>query len=465
MLAGIAEHDTGVVLSRRAFLGGALLLTVPVTVGWRDVRRLPVPRSALVTRWDRDPFALGAYSALPVGADPSARRVLATTLIGGRIALAGEYADASYPSTVPGALRSGREAAGRLLARSPGPVVAVVGAGIAGLAAARALTDAGADVLVLEATDRIGGRVRTDRTWGPPVELGAAWLHGASRNPMTSLVRAAGLGTVPCDYDDAVVRSTSTGRRDPQARAAQDRLASFVGVLEERTPPRSSLRAWLTANGWSGTGSAARFAEQTLIAQEFGRDPDGLAAAAITEGASLVGGDDFVSGGYDRVADLLAAGVDVRRATPVDLVSSDGSGVSIRLESGAQVRADACVVAVPIALLMAGRPRLPDAPARLRTAARSLATGDLEKVVLRYAEPWWRSAGDDVRVIGIAGARWSEWYDISDVVGEPVLVGFSGGPAARRRPATDAGCVAEATAELAAAYAVLPGRGAPIVER
>lgn len=384
-------------------------------------------------------------------------------MIGGRIVLAGEFCDSWYPSTVPGALRSGREAAGRLLARSPGSVVAVVGAGIAGLSAARALTDAGADVLVLEATDRIGGRVRTDRTWGAPVELGAAWLHGVGRNPMTSLVRSAGLGTVPCDYDDAVVRSTRTGTRDPGAGDAQVRLASLVGVLEERMPPGTTLRSWLTTSGWSGSGADERFAEQTLIAQEFGRDPDRLAAAAITEGATLLGGDSFVSGGYDRVADLLGAGVDVRRRSPVDLVSVDGSGVRIRLESGPEVRADACVVAVPLALLMAGRPRVPDAPPAVRAAARSLATGDLEKVVLRYAEPWWRTAGDEVRVIGVAGARWSEWYDISDVVGEPVLVGFCGGTAARRRPASDAGCVAEATAELAAAYAGPRARPAPIV--
>jgi hypothetical protein len=282
---------------------------------------------------------------------------------------------------------------------------------------------------------------------------------------MSGLVRAAGLGLVPCDYDDAAVRSARTGRRDPAAAAAQDRLVSMVGVLEERTPPAVSLRAWLSSRGWSGSGEAARFAEQTLIAQEFGRDPAGLAAAAITEGAALVGGDAFVSGGYDRVADMLGSGIDVRRRSPVDRVSVEGAGVAIRLESGAQVQADACVLAVPLALLMSGRPTVPDAPARVRAAARSLSTGDLEKVVLRYAEPWWRSAGDDVRVIGIAGARWSEWYDVSDVVGEPVLVGFCGGAAARRRPVTDAGCVAEATADLAAAYGGLDARRAPIVER
>lgn len=441
-------------LSRRTFLGGSLLLAVAATAGWREVRGLPPVRSGLVTRWDRDPFALGAYSALPVGASPQARRVLATTLIGGRVVLAGEYCDAAYPSTVPGALRSGREAAGRLMARAPGPGVVVVGAGVAGLAAARALADAGADVTVLEASARLGGRVRTDRSWGVPVELGAAWLHGVRRNPMTTLVAEAGLGQVPCDYDDAVVRSARTGRRDPAASGAQSRLESILAVLEQQAPPSLPLAGWLALNGWSGAGGSARFAEQTLLAQEFGLDPARLASASITEGANLIGGDSFVSGGYDRVADLLAQGLEIRRSSPVLAVdATSGDSVRITVEGGVEVRADAAVVAVPLALLRAGRPMLPGAPAAARAAARSLATGNLEKVVLRYDEPWWREAGDDVRVIGIAGARWSEWYDLTDVTGEPTLAGFSGGSAARSRPASDAACIAEASADLAAAYA------------
>jgi monoamine oxidase len=225
-------------------------------------------------------------------------------------------------------------------------------------------------------------------------------------------------------------------------------------VLEQQAPPSVSLDDWLARSGWSGVGVSARFAEQTMLAQEFGLDPARLASASITEGATLIGGDSFVSGGYDRVADLLAEGLEVRRSSPVRSVdATGGDSVRISVEGGVEVRADAAVVAVPLALLHAGRPTVPGAPGAARAAARSLATGNLEKVVLRYDEPWWRAAGDDVRVIGIAGARWSEWYDLTDVTGEPTLAGFSGGSAARARPASDAACIAEASADLAAAYA------------
>ena len=68
--------------------------------------------------------------------------------------------------------------------------VAVIGAGMAGLACARRLAGAGFATVVLEARDRIGGRIRTDRRWSDlPVDLGASWIHGVSGNPVVDLAR------------------------------------------------------------------------------------------------------------------------------------------------------------------------------------------------------------------------------------------------------------------------------------
>ena len=100
-------------------------------------------------------------------------------------------------------------------------------------------------------------------------------------------------------------------------------------------------------------------------------------------------------------------------------------------------------------------------PANVRSALRSLSTGSLEKVVLRYDEQWW---GPE-QVIGVVGGgvpgapagslaalRWTEYYSLTKLVGFPALVGFSGGQAARTRPTSDAACVSEVTAALAAAF-------------
>ena len=63
----------------------------------------------------------------------------------------------------------------------------VVGAGMSGLSAATHLQRAGMEVVVLEARDRIGGRIHTDRSWGTPVDLGAGWIHGEKGSPLPAL--------------------------------------------------------------------------------------------------------------------------------------------------------------------------------------------------------------------------------------------------------------------------------------
>ena len=118
-----------------------------------------------MTRWKDDPWARGAYAALPAGVAPKVRWTIAEQLIRGRVAVAGEFTDWRHPGTVQGALRSGRLAA-KLLDEDGvgvnGRRALVIGAGVSGLEAATRLAARGADVTVLEARDRVGGRIRTD---------------------------------------------------------------------------------------------------------------------------------------------------------------------------------------------------------------------------------------------------------------------------------------------------------------
>jgi hypothetical protein len=120
------------------------------------------------------------------------------------------------------------------------------------------------------------------------------------------------------------------------------------------------------------------------------------------------------------------------------------------------------VVAVPLALLQRGMPRIEPLPAPLRRAISALRTGVLEKVILRYDEEWW----EDVDMIGVIGGgaagapsgslaalRWTEFFPLTQALGFPALAGFSAGAAALARPRSVEGCGREAVAMLAAAYA------------
>jgi polyamine oxidase len=87
--------------------------------------------------------------------------------------------------------------------------VIIIGAGMAGLSAARKLVDAGKTVTIIEARDRIGGRIHTDQTLGFAAELGAGWIHGISGNPLMDLANASGTKGAVFDYNDVAILAGS----------------------------------------------------------------------------------------------------------------------------------------------------------------------------------------------------------------------------------------------------------------
>lgn len=417
----------------------------------------PAPIDAIVTRWDTDPWSRGSYSALPVGSRPELREVFADTLIGGRCALAGEYTSIEYPATTHGALRSGQRAAQSLLEERDPRTAIVIGAGIAGAAAARTLADAGVRVKVLEARGRIGGRLHDDARWGQPIELGAAWIHGVRGNPVVPLAEGSGLALVPCDYDDDSIHALETHAPYAPAQLALDRLDTLIGRLEDGTgvPRRQSTQGWLRAQGWGRTAVHA-WAQEVAIVQEYGLDAAALSARAPGEGLWLRGGDALVRGGYVKTVATLLDDLDLRLNQSVGSVGVESTGV-VTITSTARFTSDVVVVAVPLALLQSGSPTITPMPARMRAALGGLATGNLEKVVLRFAEQWWPTT----RMLGVvdtqratpASLRWTEFVSMTDLVGMPVVVAFAGGSAATSRPADDAACAAEAYAMLAGGFA------------
>lgn len=444
-------------ISRRSFLGAAVALAAlgsgPLTA--RGGQRVPArPIRGLVTRWDVDPWSLGSYSALPVGTSPGVRAALAEAIVGDGLVFAGEHASTSHPATVQGACLSGRHAARRLLedyGDIDGDAVVVIGAGVAGLAAAGALQRAGAAVTVLEARDRIGGRVCTDTSWGVPIELGAAWVHGVRGNPITPLVRSGGSTLVPTDYGDELVHDLA-GHEVSGVGAAQARVERAMGLMASRAfPIATSAQDVLRSSGVRGT-PLDRWAIETALTQEYGLGPSALGAAALYEGETQVGGDALVKGGYAVVPQQLARGLAIRLRTPVRAVAARRTGgFAVSTRSGEVLAADAVVVAVPLSILQRRAVEITPLPPGVRRAIDGLAMGSLEKVILQYPERFW----PDAQVLGVVGGqarRWAEWYDLTSLLGAPTVVGFSAAAAAAARPRTDSACIVEAAGVFAAAF-------------
>ncbi len=379
-----------------------------------------------ITRWRADPWARGAYSYLAPGTSSTTRRTLAQP-VDARIFFAGEATDLDHPATVHGALASGLRAAAEVLATAPpGPVV-VVGAGVAGLGAARDLVAAGRPVVVLEARDRIGGRVWSVDMGDAVVDLGGSWLHGLRDNPLTRITESLGIELVPTDYEDALLFD-SNGAPVPWVRLG-DQYEAVEELLDGSRSTRSMAPAveQLRSNF---SGDNRRFLEYVLASEIdhwFAAGPEDLAFAGVHEGSWSRGGDAVPRTSYRPIIDWLATDLDVRSEQPVRKIQLSPQGVTVTSEQD-EHRGGAVVVTVPLGVLQAGTIQFqPALPTPKSAAINSLGMGVMDKVVLCFDEAFWDSEVDLFSHASDPPGHFIEWYNAVPWTGRPVLVGFNAG--------------------------------------
>lgn len=268
--------------------------------------------------------------------------------------------------------------------------VIVVGAGAAGLAAAQTLLDSGADVVLLEASERVGGRVRTLRDFADfPIELGAEEIHGR-QSPWFDRASAHGAQFVTAATTDFYYVDGELGSEDEVWDADFDAAEAFLEDLWRwdggETPMDEVLaasdvpeRTWRTLDAW--------------IAYEYGTSMERLGAASLAaaEDAWSSGDDNFtLSNSYEDV--LLAAFADAvalaRASTPVESIEWDAREVRVRTAAGTQERGDAVVITVPLAVLKSGAITM-TLPLEKLDAIETIGMGPGLKVILKFTSAFW----------------------------------------------------------------------------
>ncbi|KUI43116.1 amine oxidase [Mycobacterium sp. IS-1590] len=336
--------------------------------------------------------------------------------------------------------------------RADGEHVVIVGAGFAGLAAARRLADAGRRVTVLEARDRIGGRTMTDASLGVPIDIGASWIHGTQGNPVTELANDIGAKTVETDFDDFVLFD-DRGEVDPSAAAGLsmewDKIAIGLDGL--------SADAGDTASVADGLAEVADMNDPLIswivgsqITGEYAADPVQLSLRWFGSEGEMDGPDVLLPGGYTQLSQHLARDLDVRQHTTVRRITYDDRQVRVDTSAG-PVIADRVIVTVPLGVLKANSIEFdPELPQRKRDAIGRLGFGLLNKVVLAFDQPFWPRSHP---MIGLVGND----QPVSDLVNglllseKPILIGLRSGQAAWSREAlSDRDAVAQVITTLGA---------------
>lgn len=283
--------------------------------------------------------------------------------------------------------------------------VIVIGAGAAGIAAARRLKRDGHTVMILEARDRIGGRINTDHSLSPhPIELGAEFLHG-SRVKTWDYVSNFGLRTLRADPNAA--NFIHTNGQTVSTSPWQTSLMGTDESLEDLI--WDAAEAWARAGGddttvddlisYSDALSPLRDpATRRILDNMYGEE---VAAGTTQHGVYGIveasyendGNRDYrLEGGYSGLLNRMALGLDIRLNTPVKRIKRRPMDAVVETADGTLYTADAVIITLPLAVLQKGavtfEPPLPDWKTE---AINALGAGKVNKVILRFREQFWPS--------------------------------------------------------------------------
>lgn len=305
-----------------------------------------------------------------------------------------------------------------------GPEVVIIGGGVSGLTAARDLSAVGMRVLLLEARDRLGGRILTHHTPEGPVELGAEFIHGATTETMT-VVQEAGLR----------LREVGRGRPRPDFFAAMDRLLALATVGDADESFQHLV---------DRADVAATIKEQALgLVQGYhAADPARISVQALIQdtAADEQPGRDRqfrFADGYDRLVDAIVerldpARCDVRRSVVVTAIEWGAKRVRIKTAGGADFTAPRAIVTVPLGVLKAGAIHFAPALPGKEQALQRLEMGSVARVSLCLGSEFWASQDrltTDAFLFS-SDPPFPVWW-VSNPPPFPVVTGWAAGPNAR----------------------------------
>lgn len=311
----------------------------------------------------------------------------------------------------------------------------VVGAGVAGLSAAIELVKAGWQVKILEASSRSGGRIWTDRSLGIPVDMGAAWLHGAGGgNPLVELFQKAGLGHFVSDSDNLALFQKGEEISDALYETLDEAYEEWMEEarsMKRRAKKGESMQSVLDEipeTGFVKKGLRWYFASDVEI--ELAADAEELSLKYWDEDEAFGGEEWIPRKGYGTLIDYLAQGLDIEFNAAVSSVAKTARGVLLRAGEK-KYEADIAIITTSVGVLQSETIKfehgLTDAR---RSALQRMKMGTMMKTVLEFPDSFW----PEVHRMGLpaGGDPILEFWNLEPVHGKPVLVALCAGREARR---------------------------------
>jgi monoamine oxidase len=308
--------------------------------------------------------------------------------------------------------------------------IVVIGAGAAGLMAARELARAGKRVTILEARDRCGGRIHPlpSADFGYPAEGGAEFVHGEA--PVTrGLLREAGLSLLPIQGTRWMVENGKFSREDSQDPHEAE-LYKALHELQHDMTVAEFLRRHLAGPEYG----RLRHSIERMVEGYDAADPERASILALRD-EWMDGGRSRqarVAGGYRALVDFLTAecrnrGVAIHLGSVVSAIEPSNGRGTVRCADGVTHAYDAAVITVPLPLLR--QITLPPAERERAAAAAHIGFGNVIKILLRFETRWWVDTRKDLADLTflLSDARIPVWWT-QPAAEFSVLTGWFGGP-------------------------------------
>lgn len=385
-------------MDRREF--STLLASIPLLsfAKWSEASHTPSPLKGYIrTNWSQDPFSYGAYSYLAKGSGNADREKLLEP-INNRIFFAGEALNPNYQSSVHAAYESGLSASEHIQ-QTKSRRIAIIGAGISGIGAAKQLADKGYDITIFEGRDRIGGRIQTNRSLGVALDVGASWIHSPDGNPISELADQVNLKRI--ETDDTQVMRGNDGRSMWQFFAP-----NWIKDVIEQTP----------------TGTELDNLNMKETVTQF-----------LKHGYGYEGRDVKFPNGYDEIFKALQGNYQIKLSAIVTRISHNQTGVNISTVTEASQKFDAVIVTVPLGVLKRKTINFdPELPQSKLDAIARMGMGTLDKLYLKFEESFWDKGMTSIFTpeTGLPRGQFNYWINFEKYLNEPIIMGFNAGEAA-----------------------------------
>ncbi len=309
--------------------------------------------------------------------------------------------------------------------------ILIIGAGIAGLSAARTLQEKGyQNIKILEARDRIGGRIWTNQDLGLAIDLGASWIHGNHPdNPIMQLAKKLMVNTFELDEEETVVfNAKGKEYTDKKLFSKSKAYAKLLDKIEEKGEENKSIKDLiLKLKPKALEDPLMLFFLSSDLEFDFGNDIDRLCSLHYESDEEFEGENLMITHGYRKILDYLAKDLTIELGQKVRRINYGDDRVVVKTMKDRYV-ADYVICTVPLGVLKANSIHfIPELPAVKKTVLDRMEMGNLNKVVLTFKKSFWHREMHYLAITPKEKGRYNYFLNYKKINAHPTLMTFAFG--------------------------------------